>query len=90
MITKSVSEARRKLSELIELARRGEDVVIIKDSRPVATIRPVDASQMELLTEISNQQAQRLWEIAAAEPGKTFRSPSAAVAYLKRRSARHR
>ena len=86
MIAKSVSEARRKL---IELARRGEDVVIIKDSRPVATIRPVDASQMELVTEVSDHQAQQMWEMAA-EPGKAFRSASAAVAYLKRRSARQR
>lgn len=78
------------MSELIALAQRGEDVVIIKDSQPVATIRPVDPAQMELVTEVSDRQAERLWELAAAEPGRKFRTASAAVGYLKRRAARRR
>ena len=90
MITNSVTEARRHLSELIELARKGEDVVIIKDSRPVAALRAIDASDLELIPEISDRQAQRLWQIAESEPGKTFRSASSAVTYLKRRSPRKR
>jgi prevent-host-death family protein len=49
MITQSISEARRKLSELIELARQGEDVIIIKDSKPVAALTPIDASDLELV-----------------------------------------
>ncbi len=90
MITKSVSEARRRLGELIELARQGEEVVIIKDSRPVAALQPIDASDMELVTTVSDRQAQRLWEIAAAEPGRTFPSPSHAVKHLKKRVPRKR
>jgi len=48
MITASVSETRRKLSALIEQARNGEEIVIIKDSRPVATLKAIDASDLEL------------------------------------------
>ena len=47
MITRSISEARRKLADLIELARQGEEVVIIKDSKPVAALTPIDASDFQ-------------------------------------------
>lgn len=90
MVTKSITEARRDLSRLIELARKGEDVVIIKDSRPVASLRPIDASDLELVPEISDRQAARLWDMAVPESGQTFRSASAAVKYLKKRAARPR
>jgi len=88
MITKSVSEARRHLGDLIELAHRGEDVVIIKDSRPVAALTPISDSDLELATRITDRQAERLWELAASEPGRSFRSPTAAAAHIKRRSAK--
>jgi prevent-host-death family protein len=84
MITASVSETRRKLSELIELARSGEDVVIIKDSRPVATLQPIDASDMELVTRVSDRQAKRLQEMVRLEPRQTFRSAAAAAKFLKK------
>lgn len=84
MITASVSETRRKLSALIELARQGEEVVIIKDSRPVAALQPIDASDMELVTRISDRQAQKLDEMIASEPRKTFRSAAAAASFLKK------
>lgn len=90
MITKSVTETRRHLSELIELARGGEDVVIIRDSRPVAALRPIDASDLELLPEVSDRQAARLWDMAASGSARTFRSPAAAVKYLKKAAAKKR
>ena len=90
MITASVSETRRKLSALIEQARQGEEVVIIKDSRPVAALQPIDASDLELATIITGRQAQRLVEMTEAEPRKTFRSARAAVTFLKKDMARKR
>ena len=84
MITASVSETRRKLSALIEQARNGEEVVIIKDSRPVAALRPIDASDLELATTVTERQAQRLIEIIESEPRKTFPSAKAAVRFLKK------
>ena len=88
MITASVSETRRKLSELIELARKGEDVVIIKDSRPVATLQPIDASDMELITRVSSRQAERLHKMIDSEPRQSFRSGAAAVKFLKKEMSR--
>jgi prevent-host-death family protein len=84
MITASVSETRRKLSELIEQARNGEEVVIIKDSRPVAAIRRIDASDLELSTALTDRQARRLTQMTESEPRKTFRSAAAAVRFLKK------
>jgi prevent-host-death family protein len=90
MITASVSETRRKLSELIEQARKGKEVVIIKDSRPVAAIRRIDASDLELATTMTDRQARRLSEIIETEPRKTFQSAAAAVRFLKKDISRKR
>ena len=84
MITASVSETRRKLSELIERARSGEEVVIIKDSRPVASLQPIDPADLELVTKVSDRQARRLLEMVESEPRKTFPSATAAVRFLKK------
>lgn len=90
MITASVSETRRKLSELIEQARRGEEVVIIKDSRPVAALRAIDASDLELATTLTDRQARRLQDIIESEPRKTFNSAASAVRFLKKDMSRKR
>ena len=90
MITASVSETRRKLSELIEQARNGQEVVIIKDSRPVAAIRRIDAADLELATTMTDRQALRLSEIIDSEQRKTFRSAAAAARFLKKDMSRKR
>ena len=41
MVQFSISEAKAKLSELVEKARLGEEVVITKLNRPVAKIVPI-------------------------------------------------
>ena len=79
-----MSEARRNLGLLIEKARKGEEVLIIKDSRPVATIQPVDASDLELATKVTDRQARRLIEMTESAPAKTFRSATAAARFLKK------
>jgi prevent-host-death family protein len=88
MITNSVSEARRRLSELIDRARAGEEVVIIRDSRPVAALCAIDASDLELATKVTDQQARRLVELSEAEPRKRFRSAAAAARFLRQDMAR--
>ena len=90
MITASITETRRRLSELIELARQGEDVVIIKDSRPVAALRPIDASDLELTPQLTDRQARRLWQMIETEPKLTFPSAEAAVRFLKKDMKRKR
>ena len=45
MSTQDVAEAEHNLSDLIDQALRGEAVVITRDGRPVAEIKPVKANQ---------------------------------------------
>ena len=44
MSTHSVAEAKNKLSELIDRALRGEDIVITRHGRPVVELRAVENS----------------------------------------------
>jgi prevent-host-death family protein len=90
MITASVSETRRKLSALIEQARNGEEVIIIKDSRPVAALKAIDASDLELATSMTDLQARRLMEADKSEPRRTFPSAAAAARFLKKDMSRKR
>ena len=87
MITQSISEARRKLGDLIELARQGEEVVIIKDSKPVAALTPIDAADLKLVR-LTPSQARRLKAWTKAQPKKRFPTVNAAVHFLKKESAR--
>jgi prevent-host-death family protein len=43
----SIIEARDRLSELIDRALAGEEVVIIRDGRPVVALRPMQAQAPE-------------------------------------------
>lgn len=58
MSTHSVAEARNQLSELIDRALAGEDVVITRHGRPVvaltavpAPVRPITAADLDWLAE---------------------------------------
>ncbi|HLQ46824.1 MAG TPA: type II toxin-antitoxin system prevent-host-death family antitoxin [Planctomycetaceae bacterium] len=85
MITSSISETRRNLAQLIEKARAGEDVVIIKDSRPVAALRAITAEDLELKLEVSDAQARKLWNTLNEADLVSFDAPDKAVKHLKRR-----
>ncbi len=84
MITASISETRRKLAQLIEKAHQGEDVVIIKDSRPVAALRAVGPEDLELKLQVSDVQARKLWSTLKEDDLVTFATPKKAIAHLKR------
>lgn len=84
MITASISETRRKLAQLIEKAQQGEDVVIIKDSRPVAALRAVGPEDLELKLQVSDAQARKLWSTLKASDLVTFETPKQAISHLKR------
>ncbi len=91
MITRSITETRKHLGELIELAQKGEEVVIIKDSRPVATLTPITDADLQFapLT-LTDEQAAKLHKRVDAEKGKSFPNMVAAVAHLKHEMAKKR
>ncbi|HGY09037.1 type II toxin-antitoxin system Phd/YefM family antitoxin [Oceanithermus desulfurans] len=45
----NVAEAKAKLSELLEAALRGEEVVIAKRGKPVATLSPIEPTKTRKL-----------------------------------------
>jgi antitoxin (DNA-binding transcriptional repressor) of toxin-antitoxin stability system len=84
MITKSISETRRQLAQLIEKAQRGEEIVIIKDSRPVAALRAIGPDDLELKLTVSDFQARKLWATLNEADLVSFDVPRKAVNHLKR------
>lgn len=87
MITATLHEAKAKLNKLVEAARLGEQVVLLRGSEIVATIIPLDPADIEIASVLSDQAAEKFWkEIDIAEK-KTFPNPAKAVAYLKKRAA---
>lgn len=83
MVTATVTETRRRLSELIARAEKGEEVVITRGSTPVVKLQPVDDWNKPL--ELTDEEAEVLHRIAREDTGVTFPSMEAAVKYLKKR-----
>jgi prevent-host-death family protein len=50
MSSHSVAEAKERFPELVELALRGEPVVITRDGPPVAELRPVPPAAAKTVT----------------------------------------
>ena len=49
MITVTLQEAKAKLNALVKAACSGEDVVLLKGSKVVATLIPLSADQLEII-----------------------------------------
>jgi prevent-host-death family protein len=84
----TIKEAKARLNELIEAARRGEDVVLMKGAKHVAAIVPISAEELEIATKITDDRAARLWsQIAEERRGgglAVFEAPEQAVAHLSK------
>ena len=85
MISVTLQEAKAKLHKLVEAAQSGEQVVLLRGSEIVATIVPLAAKDLEIVSPLRDDQAQRFWEEVHDQPSKIFLSPAKAVASLKRR-----
>jgi prevent-host-death family protein len=85
MILINIHEAKAKLSEYVEAARKGERVLICRHNRPVAELRPVDEAQTgprdlspmyagatfmtAAFFDPMSRQELEVWEGSAPEPG---------------------
>lgn len=87
----TIREAKARLNELINAAARGEQIVLMRRSQHVATIVPISARDVELVTRLSDGQAERLWqsldEEREPESSATFKSVELAVRALKKTAA---
>lgn len=88
MIAVTIKEARVHLNRLVERALQGEDVVLLRGSRHVVSLVPIDAGDIEIRPRLTDAQAERLWrEIAGQRKAgrlRSFPSAQAAVAHLRR------
>lgn len=85
----TVSEAKSKLSALIDSAEHGEQVLIMRGSRPSVTLIPVDEGEICLSPEISAKALHSFEDEIAKErkSGKLVRLgkfPKEAINALKR------
>jgi len=91
VIAVTIREAKARLNALIEQARNGEEVVLLRGARHVACLVPIDAEDLTLRTRLSDAQAERLWKGLAQDRAAgclaTFASPEAAVRHLREKGA---
>jgi prevent-host-death family protein len=74
----TIKNAKAHLNELIEAAEAGEQVVLMRGTKHVAAIVPIDERDLELVLGLGDEQAARLWQALASEreSGKTRVYPS--------------
>lgn len=84
MITATLQEAKAKLNQLVEKARSGETVVLMRGSEIVAEIRPLSSHDLEISPSLSDRQAERFWKEIGQDEGRSFSTPVAAVSFLKK------
>lgn len=87
MITVTLQEAKAKLNQLVEAARSGEQVVLFRGSRVVATLAPLEPADLEIASTLRDDQAERFWKEIGQEGKKTFFSPGKAVGFLKKHAS---
>lgn len=80
----TLQEAKAKLNQLVDEAIAGEDIVLLRGSKVVATIRPLTEADLEITPQLTDRQAERLHAEIAASPKIAFPNAKAAVNYLKR------
>lgn len=87
----TIKEARASLNRLIDAAIKGEQVVLLRRSKHVATIVPITSEDLELPARITDAQAERFWRRLAeereADSISSFSSPEAAVDQLAKLAA---
>jgi len=83
MITVTLQEAKAKLNQLVDAARAGEEVVLMRGSKVVVRLQPLSERDLEIAPSLTDAQAERFWKEVKKEGKKSFRTPKSAVKFLK-------
>jgi antitoxin (DNA-binding transcriptional repressor) of toxin-antitoxin stability system len=90
----TIREARARLSQLIEKALAGEDVVILRGSKHVVALTPITADDLELAPRLTDAQAARFWASIEADRAagriRWFNSSEEAVTAMSKAKRRRR
>jgi prevent-host-death family protein len=83
----TIRDAKAHLNALVEAAERGEQVILMRGSKHVAAIVPLSEEDLELRPQITDPQAERLWNRLEAERQEgssvVLESAEKAVEYLQ-------
>ncbi len=85
MVMLTLQEAKAKLNRLVEAARQGEQVVLLRGSEVVASLIPLSSENLEIAPTLTDLQADRLRQEIKKERKKTFSNAEGAVGYLRKR-----
>jgi prevent-host-death family protein len=86
MITVTLQEAKAKLNQLVDAARSGKEVVLMRGSKVVARLQPLSEADLEISPRLTDSQAERFWHEIEKSGAKKVSSPKAAVQFLKKRN----
>jgi antitoxin (DNA-binding transcriptional repressor) of toxin-antitoxin stability system len=88
MLAVTIREAKARLNALVEAAEQGEQVVLMRGAKHVALIVPLSAEDLEVVSRLTDGQAERLWAKLAAQrrdgSSVVMEGPEKAVAFLSR------
>jgi prevent-host-death family protein len=81
----TIKHAKAHLNELVDAAQSGQQIVLMRGAKHVATLVPITDADLELAPMLRDDQAERLWKALAAEAGgaPVFDTAAAAVAHLR-------
>ena len=86
MICTNLRDAKASLNRLVDRAIEGDDVVLMRGSKPVAAIIRISEEDMNLTLPIHDAVATKIWNLVAKERAskqlKVFGSADKAVAEL--------
>ncbi len=83
MITATIQEAKAKLNELIQKTLEGEQVILLRGSKIIATLLPLSEKDLEISTRLTDSQAENFWQEVSSEKSKEFKTLEATENFLK-------
>ena len=83
MITATLQEAKAKLNKLVDQARSGEDVVLLRGSKVVARLQSLSEMDLEVTAVLTDAQAERFWS-EVEKTSEKFKNPQTAIQHLKK------
>lgn len=84
MITVTLQEAKAKLNHLVDQAKLGEQVVLMRGSKVVATILPISEKDLELTSKLTDTQAAHFWQEIASQEKRSFSSIKSSLDFFKK------
>ena len=75
MICATMKDAKARLNRLVQSAESGESVVLMRGSRHVAAIIPINEDDLDLNLSLTDGQADRFWEAIETGELKELKDP---------------